>query len=73
MLYADRLKAGESREALEAEYRETEASIYRAASLGCIDDVIVPSETRARIVAALEMLKSKRASAPQRKHDNMPL
>ena len=73
MLYADRLKAGESREALEAEYRETEASIYKAASLGCIDDIIVPSETRARIVAAFEMLRSKRAGAPSRKHDNMPL
>ena len=73
MLYAERLQAGESREALEAEYRETEASIYKAASLGCIDDVIVPSETRARIVAALEMLKSKRAGAISKKHDNMSL
>ncbi len=73
MLYADKFKEGMSREELENEYKETEASIYKAASLGCIDDVIVPSETRARIAAALEMLKSKRASAPQRKHDNMPL
>ena len=73
MLYSDRLKAGESREALEAEYAENEASIYKAASLGCIDDIIVPSETRARVVAAFEMLRSKRAGAPSRKHDNMPL
>ena len=73
MLYADKFKDGMNREELENEYKETEASIYKAASLGCIDDVIVPSETRARIAAALEMLKSKRASAPQRKHDNMPL
>ena len=34
---------------------------------------IVPSETRARIVAALEMLKSKRAGAISKKHDNMSL
>lgn len=73
MLYSDRLKAGESREALEKEYIETEASIYNAAKLGCIDDVIVPAESRARIVAAFEMLKSKRAGFPARKHDNMPL
>ena len=73
MLYSDRLQAGESREALEAEYIENEASIYKAASLGCIDDVIVPSETRARIVAALEMLRSKRAGAISKKHDNMSL
>ncbi len=73
MLYSERLQAGESREALEKEYIETEASIYRAASLGCIDDIIVPSETRARIVAALEMLKSKRAGTISRKHDNLSL
>ena len=73
MLYADRLKAGESRDALEKEYAETEASIYRAASLGCIDDVIVPSEARARIVAAFEMLRSKRAGSISKKHDNMSL
>lgn len=73
MLYSERLKAGESREALEKEYIETEASIYNAAKLGCIDDIIVPAETRARIAAALEMLKSKRAGVISRKHDNMPL
>ena len=73
MLYSDRLHAGESREALEKEYVETEASIYNAAKLGCIDDVIVPSESRARIAAALEMLKSKRAGVITRNHDNMPM
>ena len=73
MLYSERLKAGEMREALEKEYIETEASIYNAARLGCIDDIIVPSETRARIVAAFEMLRSKRAGSITRKHDNMPL
>lgn len=73
VLCSDRLKAGESREALEKEYIENEASIYNAAKQGCIDDIIVPSETRARIVAAFEMLKSKRAGSISRKHDNMPM
>ena len=73
MLYSDRLKAGESREALMQEYIETEASIYNAAKLGCIDDIIVPAEARARIAMAFEMLKSKRAGAITRKHDNMPM
>ncbi|MBQ8808285.1 MAG: methylmalonyl-CoA carboxyltransferase [Clostridia bacterium] len=73
MLYSDRLQAGESREALVEEYIETEASIYNAAKLGCIDDIIIPSETRARIAAAFEMLKSKRAGVISRKHDNMPM
>ncbi|MBQ3022450.1 MAG: methylmalonyl-CoA carboxyltransferase [Clostridia bacterium] len=73
VLYSERLKAGESREALEKEYIETEASIYNAAKLGCVDDIIIPSETRARIAAALEMLRSKRAGAISKKHDNMSL
>lgn len=73
MLCADKFKDGMSREEVEKEYIENEASIYNAAKSGCIDDIIVPSETRARVAAAFEMLKSKRASAPQRKHDNMPL
>lgn len=73
MLYGDKFKAGASREELESEYVETEASIYNAAKLGSVDDIIVPSESRARVAAALEMLKSKRASAVSRKHDNMPL
>ena len=73
MLCADKFKEGLSREEVEKEYIENEASIYEAAKKGCIDDIIVPAESRARVVAALEMLKSKRASAPQRKHDNMPL
>ncbi|MEE0867445.1 MAG: carboxyl transferase domain-containing protein [Clostridia bacterium] len=73
MLYSDRLKAGENREALENEYKETEASVYNAAKSGYVDDIIDPAETRQRVIAALEMLKSKRAQSPARKHDNMPL
>lgn len=72
VLYSERLQSGESREALENEYKETEASIYNAAKLGCVDDIIVPSESRARIAAAFEMLRSKRAGVISRKHDNMP-
>ena len=73
MLYSERLRAGESREELEREYIETEASIYSAAKLGCIDDIIVPSESRARIAAAFEMIKSKREGVISRKNDNMPM
>lgn len=73
MLFNDRLKNGESREALETEYKETEASVYNAAKLGLVDDVITPSETRQRIAVAFEMLRSKRAASVSRKHGNMPL
>jgi acetyl-CoA carboxylase carboxyltransferase component len=41
--------------------------------MGYVDDVIIPGETRPRVIAAFEMLRSKRVSAPSRKHDNMPL
>lgn len=73
VLFADRLHAGESREALVEEYKETVASAYNAAKMGYVDDVIIPGETRPRVIAAFEMLRSKRVSAPSRKHDNMPL
>ncbi len=46
---------------------------YVAASRGWIDDVIVPSETRPRLIAALEMLADKRETNPRKKHGNIPL
>ena len=73
VLYSDRLKAGENRDMLIAEYKAEVASPYNAAAMGYVDDVIIPGETRPRVIAAFEMLRSKRVSAPSRKHDNMPL
>ncbi len=61
------------RKELSDDYRETFASPYKAAELGYIDAVIQPEETRPRIISALEMLSSKRASTPLRKHGNIPL
>ena len=43
------------------------------AERGMVDDVIDPRETRMILISSLEMLRSKRASAPNRKHGNMPL
>jgi propionyl-CoA carboxylase beta chain len=64
----------EKREAeLVAEYREKFANPYVAASRGYIDDVIEPSETRARLINALEMLTNKRDTNPPKKHGNIPL
>ena len=73
MLYADRLKKGENRDALCAEYAEKDASVYNAAAAGYVDDVIDPAETRQRVIGAFEMLSGKRAESSPRKHDNMPL
>src|SRR5258708_4312924 len=58
---------------LVALYRETFANPYVAASRGYIDDVIMPSETRPRLINALEMLANKRDSNPPKKHGNIPL
>jgi propionyl-CoA carboxylase beta chain len=59
--------------AREAEYKERFANPFVAASLGYIDDVIMPHGTRRRIVRALKSLKGKQLSNPWKKHDNIPL
>jgi propionyl-CoA carboxylase beta chain len=56
-----------------AEYREKFANPYHAASRGYVDDVIEPSETRPRLIACLEVLRTKRDKNPPRKHGNIPL
>jgi acetyl-CoA carboxylase carboxyltransferase component len=58
---------------LVAEYREKFANPYVAASRGYLDDVIVPSMTRPRLINALEMLSNKRDANPAKKHGNIPL
>ena len=58
---------------LVAEYREQFANPYVAASHGFVDDVIVPSETRPRLINALAMLQNKRDENPPKKHGNIPL
>ncbi len=58
---------------LEAQYRENFANPFKAAELGYIDEVIRPEETRPKVIAALEMLASKRDSNPPKKHGNIPL
>ncbi|SHI07591.1 acyl-CoA carboxylase subunit beta [Sporanaerobacter acetigenes] len=55
------------------EYRDTVANPYIAASRGFVDDVIVPSTTRQRLVSAFDMLQSKRENRPSKKHGNIPL
>ncbi|HEX5466287.1 MAG TPA: acyl-CoA carboxylase subunit beta [Candidatus Limnocylindrales bacterium] len=61
------------RQRLKAEYEDRFAHPYIAASRGFVDDVIEPSETRPRVIAAFTMLRDKRQVNPGRKHGNMPL
>jgi propionyl-CoA carboxylase beta chain len=58
---------------LVAEYEAQFANPYIAAAHGYVDDVIIPSETRPRLIAALEMLANKRDTNPRKKHGNIPL
>jgi acetyl-CoA carboxylase carboxyltransferase component len=55
------------------EYRETFANPYIAAARGYIDDIIEPSETRARLINALQVFQNKRDENPPKKHGNIPL
>ncbi len=55
------------------EYKAHFANPYIAAERGYIDDVIVPRETRPRLIEALGMLSTKRQPGPRRKHGNIPL
>ncbi len=57
----------------ESNYREMFAHPYLAASHGYIDAVIEPSETRPRLIRALEILNKKVDSNPRKKHGNIPL
>jgi acetyl-CoA carboxylase carboxyltransferase component len=63
----------ETRQRLIREYSETFANPYVAAARGYLDDVIEPSMTRPKLIAALEMLQNKRDTNPPKKHGNIPL
>jgi propionyl-CoA carboxylase beta chain len=63
----------EARAAKVAEYAESFANPYIAARRGYVDDIIEPSETRARLVAAFQFLEGKRVALPRKKHGNIPL
>jgi propionyl-CoA carboxylase beta subunit len=56
-----------------AEFREKFANPYVSASRGFVDEVILPRETRAKLIAALATLDTKRDKNPAKKHGNIPL
>ena len=57
----------------EAEYAEMFANPYRAAERGIVDDVILPEETRRKVIEGFKMLENKAEVLPQKKHGNIPL
>ena len=58
---------------LEEKYNEEFAHPYKAAARGFIDDVILPSETRQKLIHAFELCQNKVDHVPRKKHDNLPL
>ncbi|MDO6470820.1 acyl-CoA carboxylase subunit beta [Maribacter sp. 1_MG-2023] len=57
----------------EAEYAELFANPYSAAQRGFIDEVILPKDTRRKLIKAYTMLENKVATLPKKKHGNIPL
>jgi propionyl-CoA carboxylase beta chain len=57
----------------EKEYGDIFANPYRAAERGFIDEVIMPEETRAKLIKAFKMLENKAVKLPRKKHGNIPL
>jgi propionyl-CoA carboxylase beta chain len=56
-----------------AEYEARFANPFVAASMGFIDDVIEPRDTRRKVALGLRKLKDKQLENPWKKHDNIPL
>jgi acetyl-CoA carboxylase carboxyltransferase component len=77
VIFRPELAASEDPARLRAELiaRYTEELIhpYYAAERGLVDDVIDPADTRYAIARGLAMLRTKRGTAPVRKHGNPPL
>jgi propionyl-CoA carboxylase beta chain len=77
ILYAKEAAASEDPKAFlaekEKEYTATFANPYVAASRGYLDDIIIPSRSRFRLIRALEMCASKKDGNPPKKHGNIPL
>ena len=57
----------------EGEYAEKFANPYSAAERGFIDEVILPKNTRIKLIKAFTLLQNKVATLPKKKHGNIPL
>jgi len=66
-------KGAEDLKKKEEEYTEHFANPYRAAERGYIDEVILPEQTRAKLISAFKMLENKADKLPRKKHGNIPL
>ena len=72
ILNRNEMKATERTRLIE-DYRQKFANPFKAAELGYVDEVLMPRDTRARVISALKALENKRDKNPPRKHGNIPL
>lgn len=77
VLYGKEIKKAENPDQAKEEYvtayKEKFSKPYPAAASGHVDEVLIPSETRPKLIAALELLKNKQGSTRPKKHGNMPV
>jgi acetyl-CoA carboxylase carboxyltransferase component len=77
IIYRKEIEASQDKEAMKkqlaAEYRKKFANPYVAAGRGIIDEVILPSSTRPKLISALSSLKNKSEFRPSKKHGNIQL
>jgi len=77
IIFKNEIQSAEDKEAKwkekEQEYQRLFANPYRAAERGFIDEVILPEDTRIKLIRAFDMLKNKAVSLPRKKHGNIPL
>jgi propionyl-CoA carboxylase beta chain len=77
IIFKKDINAAEDKEAKwkekEAEYANLFANPYSAAERGFIDEVILPKDTRRKLIKAFSMLENKDVLRPKRKHGNIPL
>ncbi len=77
IIFKREINAADDKEAkwkeMEQLYSDTFANPYRAAERGFIDEVIIPEETRIKLIHAFKMLENKVVNNPKKKHGNIPL
>ena len=61
------------RKKLIQQYKDKYLNPYAAAHAGIIDEIILPSETRLKIISALSVIHEKQVNTPNRKHGNPPV
>ena len=72
IIHKGKLGEAERAEAVD-NYRKTFANPYKAAELGYVDEIILPKQTRMKLIQALELTQHKSKQNPPKKHGNIPL